>query len=502
MRTADAEKKKKLRVLYILNDLHQFTDKGTLSHTALELPVELEKAGIEVKVFHPFFSELRHSGLSYQELDMNFQVVLGERSYSGNFVKALFPSGLESILVKNEGLCAHRQGMLEKPEDDPVHLERLSFFAHSVFAYMRLSGWIPDILHCCGWETGLVPAIQKKIFQEDPLFSCVSSLFTLHHFYQQGHFDVSHFSRTGLPWSCFNLHELEYWGKFSFIKGGIVYADGVAVLGETRTDPYLQPKASFGLNGALQKRKETFWALHGGMDHESWNPSEDRALKVPYSFEKREGKAENKMLFMKENGLTINPSCPLVAIVGDLNAYNRQGDNLERILEILCNLEAGYAVAGRKNRLLIEKFRSEKSKQYLESHFNGRWMCMEDDGEENLRRILGCANILLMPTPHKALPFLPLYALKYGTVPVVSKLFGGTDILENFNRKTGEGAGFFYEDSTLLSMIGRLISGINALYYEGLEETLMKNMAQLRINWENGLAKLLKVYKNISKKSH
>lgn len=502
MRTLDADKKKKLRVLYILNDLHQFTDQGTLTPTALELPLELLNAGIEVKVFHPFFSELRHSGLSYQELDMNFQVVLGERSYSGNFVKTLLPSGLESILVKNEGLCAHRLGMLDKPEEDPLHLERLSFFAHSVFAYLRLSGWIPDILHCHGWETGLVPAIQKKIFQENPLFGGVASLFTVHHFYHQGNFDVSHFSRTGLPWSCFNLHELEFWGKFSFLKGGIVYADGVAVIGEPKIDAYFQPKASFGLNGALLKRKESFWPLHGGMNNGSWDPLHDKALQNPYSFEKRAGKVLNKTQFIKEQGLSFDSSYPLIAIVGELSDYNRQGDNLERILEILCQLDAGYVVLGKKNLLLMDKFKSEKQKQFLESHFYGKWMCMDDEGEENLRKILGCADLLLMPTPHKEFPFLPLYALKYGVVPVVTKLFGGTDTLENFNRKTGEGAAFFYEDCTLISMLGRLISAINAVYYEGLEENLIKNMSKPLINWENGLAKLIKVYKNIAIKQH
>ncbi len=502
MRTLEADKKKKIKVLYILNDLDQFSDQGSLSPSALELPLELMKAGVEVKVFHPFFSEIRHSGLSYKELDMNFQIVLGERSYSGNFVKTILPSGLECLLVKNEGLCAHRHGMLDKPEEDPVHLERMSFFAHSVFAFMRLSGWVPDILHCHGWETGLVPAIQKKIFQEDPLFRQIASLFTVHHFFNQGNFDVSHFSRTGLPWGCFNLHELEFWGKFSFIKGGIVYADGVAVIGEPRIDAYLQPKASFGLNGALLKRKDSFWALHGGMDNESWDPQHDNALKITYSFEKREGKARNKTRFMKEQGLTFDPAYPLVAVVGDLNAYNRQGDNLERILEILCQLDAGYAVIGKKNHLLIDKFKSEKQKQFLDSHFQGKWMCIEDEGEEALRTILGCADLLLMPTPHRVFPFLPLYAVKYGVVPVVSKLFGGTDTLENFNRKTGEGTAFFYEDSTLISMIGRLISAINALLYEGRQENLMKNMSKPLITWENGLAKLMKVYKNIAIKPH
>lgn len=502
MRTLDAEKKKKIKVLYILNDLHHFTSQGTLSPTALEFPLELLKAGIEVKVFQPFFSEIRNSGLSYQELDMNFQIVLGERSYSGNFVKTLLPSGLESIFVKNEGLCAHRLGMLDKTEEDPVHLERLSFFAHSVFAYLRLSGWIPDILHCQGWETGLVPAIQKKIFQEDPLFKPVASLFTVHQFYHQGNFDVSHFSRTGLPWSCFNLHELEFWGKFSFIKGGIVYADGVAVIGEPKIDAYFQPKASFGLNGALMKRKESFWALHGGLNNESWNSFQDKALKFPYSFEKRAGKGNNKVQFMKEGRLTFDPSYPLIAIVGELNAYNRPGDNLERILEILCQLDAGYVVIGKKNHLLIDKFKSEKQKQFLDSHFHGNWMCTDDESEENMRKILGAANLLFMPTPHMEFPFLPLYAIKYGVVPIVSKLFGGTDTLENFNRRTGEGAAFFYEDCTLLSMVGRLISAINAVRYEGLEENLIKNMSKSQINWENGLAKLIKVYKNIAIKPH
>lgn len=489
--TQDSTKKpRKLKILYVINDLYSFSENGLLSDIALELPLELHRSGYEIQIFQPFFGEITTSKLPYQNLSIDFQINLADRMLGGGIFKVTHSSTIDFICVKNDDLYGMRRNCLEKRGDDVENLNRLSFFCHSVFSYLNRMESKPDIIHCVGWETGLVPAILKKIFSTNPHLNEIKTIFSVNNFFSQGNFDAGNFPNTGLPWSCYNLHEMEFWGKFSFIKGGIVYSDGLVVMGENSIDNFLQPGKSFGLHGVIAKRKDSAWAVPAGIDAGKWDPSVDPMIPFKYSSDDFSKKRENKNTLLKELGLPGNMDFPLVGIIGDLAYYNRQGDNLERTLEILCQLESSYIIFGKNNRQTVENLKVFNGK------CAGKYTLVDDESLKTLHRLLSGIDILLMPSSYKTLPFLPLYALRYGVLPVVSRVFGGTSGISQFSRKTRNGSAFCFDDSTLISMLGKIISAINAIRFEGEQPNIISNCMADQHSWENALAKINKIYKN------
>src|SRR5207248_2829174 len=109
---------------------------------------------------------------------------------------------------------------------------RFAVFSRAALAVARYL-FRPDILHCHDWQSGLVPAYLRSTFAGDPTFAGVRTLFTIHNLGYQGLFPPSALPDAALDPALFHPGGVEFFGRVSYIKAGIAFADHLSTVSPT-----------------------------------------------------------------------------------------------------------------------------------------------------------------------------------------------------------------------------------------------------------------------------
>src|SRR5205814_7213617 len=147
--------------------------------------------------------------------------------------------------------------------------------------------WRPQIVHCHDWPAALAPVYLK-------LEQGVPCAVTIHNIAFQGNYDASLLSRLELPPSVFTVDGIEFYGRLSFLKGGIVYADAITTVSPTYAREIQTPEFGFGLDGLLRQRRDALTGILNGIDAAAWNPATDPLIPRRYHEGSLEAKAANK----------------------------------------------------------------------------------------------------------------------------------------------------------------------------------------------------------------
>jgi starch synthase len=481
---------KKGKVLFASAEIFPLCPWSELADQSSGLSEKLYQSGIEIQVIQPLYRETVQSGLVFEDLRLPFKVTLGKDIFEGKFLKTKLPTGVVAILVDQPSLF-NRPGMYGSNTGLYAdNLDRFSFFCHAVLTYLRLSDFKAELIHCNDWATGLIPALLKCVFKNEETYSSLKTVFSIHHLAQQGNFDGSLLPRTGLPWSSYNLHEMEFWGQVSFIKGGIVFADSVVIDSEPYREKMLIPEWGFGLHGALEKRIETVWGIKIGADFEKWNPETDEALTHKYSQKTSAKKKENKKEWIRAFEMQCSETTPLVFCIGSLSTY--RGDSFfHSILDVLLQLDASFVWIGETDPEFIALFEKYQEKS------DKRWLCLSRSDETLLRRALAAADLLVIPNFFEPATLLQWYSLRYGAIPIVSKIASFADVVSSYDRKTGQGNAFLFEDHHSTSLLGKIISVLNLFRDEKVKHRLLLNAMRVSLDWKNTVAKYHDLYQYV-----
>ena len=323
------------------------------------------------------------------------------------------------------------------PWDD--NAERFGFFCRAVVELaMNRCGldWKPDLVHNNDWQTGLVAPLLGG-FSDRP-----ATVFTIHNLAYQGVFDRKTFERLQLPAALWTLNGLEFYGQFSFIKGGIAYSDQVNTVSPTYADETRTPEFGSGLDGLLTHRKDQYRGILNGIDFDSWNPQTDPHIVKPYSVERFADKLDNKLALQREFGLPENPHIQLFGYIGRL--VDQKGVDL--ILQVLPGImDAGAQIVflGSGNQDL------ERVLDKLSTKYHSRVGVYIGYDEGLSHRIEAGCDCFLMPSRFEPCGLNQMYSLRYGTVPIVHNTGGLADTVVNVNSTTlaeGTATGFVFDE--------------------------------------------------------
>lgn len=161
-----------------------------------------------------------------------------------------------------------------------------------------------DVIHCHDWQSSLVPAYLKDPRLVDPSRLGIRTLLTIHNLGYQGIFDRSALGEIGLPDAFDTPAGMEFWGKISFLKAGIVFADALNTVSRKYAEEIQTPEYGFGLDGLLREHRSVLTGIVNGADYSRWNPETDPWLPARYSASNLSGKEICKRQLLREMGLT------------------------------------------------------------------------------------------------------------------------------------------------------------------------------------------------------
>ena len=425
-----------MRIAVCASEGAPYAKSGGLGDVMEALPAALQRIeGNEVALFLPYYYKIKNNAAYVTEKVAEFRVRLGWRQqYCAVFKLTGRADGVQVYFLDNEYYFGGRPGQIYGDLDDG---ERFAFFSRGCMDAMVALDFIPDIIQCNDWQTGLIPVYLKAVYHEQ--FPGTRVMYTIHNIEYQGWARADFFDdMLGLPW--------EYRGKLdmnnsvNMMKGGIECCDMVTTVSETYARELMYPYYAHGLDNIIAGAAWKLTGITNGIDVGTFNPETDPALPAHYNSETFvEGKAAVKAKLQEEVGLPVKPNVPLMVMVTRLAGHKG--------LDLLCYI-ARRLMWEQDAQLLIlgtgepqyETFFKE-----LASQFPDQVAAKITFNLGLAARMYAGADIYLMPSKSEPCGLSQMNAMRYGTVPVVHATGGLKDTVPPADENGEGGLGFTFQ---------------------------------------------------------
>ncbi|MTJ81877.1 MAG: glycogen synthase GlgA [Telmatospirillum sp.] len=407
-----------MRLLFASSEIFPLVKTGGLADVAGALPAALAAEGLDVRLLMPAYRSLPGRG------DCPEIARLGDPFGRGDTIireSRLPGTDIPLWLVDNPALF-DRDGSLYQDDsgrdwpDNDIRFGLLGWAAARLSQVNSPLGWVPDILHLHDWQTALAAPYLRAWGGQIP-----GIVFTIHNMAYQGCFAPDLVPRLGLPWSFYTMDGFEYWSQISYLKAGLVYADRLTTVSPTYAREIQSPAFGFGLDGVLANRAADLSGILNGADYSVWDPSIDPHLPCRYDAASvSEGKAANKARLQQDMGLPERPDAPLFAAVTRLS--DQKGiDLLLSVMPSVIAQGAQFALLGSGERWLEDAFTAmaRSCPETVAVHLGY--------SEEFAHRLQAAADFVLMPSRFEPCGLTQIYAMRYGTLPVVQRTGGLAD---------------------------------------------------------------------------
>jgi starch synthase len=447
----DRKESGRVKILLVASEAVPFAKTGGLADVAGALPAELARLGHDVTLMLPAYRAVRASGIPIDATGESFEVVIGSKSVSGQFLKSKLPDSNVTVYLVDQPQYFDRAGLYQENGDDyRDNCERFVFFSRAVLEAVRLLDLEVDVIHANDWQTGLVPAYLKVEYRGVPGYEGIGTLFTIHNMAYQGVFWHWDMLLTGLDWKYFNWQQMEFFGNLNLLKTGLIFSDRINTVSQRYAEEIQSAPLGCGLEGVLQQRRDVLSGIVNGVDYREWDPQSDPNLPAQFGPETFvQGKAACKAALQSELNLPVSANTPLVAFIGRLT--DQKGVDLlaATMRDWVQTHDVQWAILGTGEPAYHEQF------AMLADRFPQKVAARLEFSNSLAHRIEAGADIFVMPSRYEPCGLNQLYSLKYGAVPVVRATGGLVDTITDWNESTaanGTATGFAFSDYSALAL--------------------------------------------------
>jgi starch synthase len=361
---------------------------------------------------------------------------------------------------------------------------RLSAGAVAVSA---ASGWRPDVIHCHDWHTALVPVVQRL----EPR-SAAPCVLTLHNVGYQGIFADGVLDEPGFAALEPLLRaDAPEGGGTNFLRAGVRAADRVTTVSPTYADEIRRPELGMGLEDLLAERGREFIGILNGVDHGVWSPDRDPFLPHHYDATELAPKRRIKKLLIERLRLAPGLDAPLVGIVSRL--VEQKGiDLLTAVLPaLLAETSASFALLGTGDAALAAELRR------LSDAHPARVSFTEGHDEKLAHEIFAGADLTVVPSRYEPCGLTQMYALRYGTIPVVRATGGLADTIRHFDAATGVGNGSVFRDADPQGVLWGVRTALGWFDDDAAWSSLVRNAMAADFSWARQIPQYEELYRSL-----
>jgi starch synthase len=485
-----------LRVLHVGAEIFPLLKTGGLADVLAALPGALMQAGADARVLMPGFPALLTALAEVREIGML-------RAPWGGAPAALLRGRFETPELSAVPIYLLRHDALYGRNGNPYGDSNGAAYAdnHRRFALLGLAAtrlaegldpeWLPQIVHGHDWHAGLAPAYLS--FSRAAGASRVGSVFTIHNLAFQGQFPPAVFGELGLPAAAYTLHGVEFHGQVSFMKAALYYADRITTVSPGYAREIQGSELGCGLEGLLSGRRAVLSGILNGVDAAVWNPATDPAIARTYSAERMTGRAACKAALQRECSLDVQTGAPLFAAVSRLTEQK----GLQLVAEVL------PAIVERGGQLVVLGSGDAALEAVFESatQAHPRQVALRQGYDEALsHRIFAGSDVTLVPSRFEPCGLTQLYALKYGSLPLVRRTGGLADTvvdctLEDMTDQLA--TGFVFERFEAADLF-RAVRRAYALWAQPRHwKTVRQRAMAQRFGWDTAAASYLALYREL-----
>ena len=287
-----------------------------------------------------------------------------------------------------------------------------------------IPGFVPDVVHAHDWQAGLTYAFLHYSEQPSP-----GTIMTVHNLAYPGKFPQERLGEIGLPAHAFTMDGVEFYGGIGFLKAGLRFADRITTVSPTYAREIQEPDAGMGLDGLLRGRSDVISGILNGIDISVWNPQTDAHIAQTYSVTQLADRAANKAALQQRFGLPLRPDACLLGVVSRLS-WQKGLDLLADNLPLIVSEGMQLVLLGSGEHELQELYRGAAN-----THPEQIGVVIGYD-EDLAHLIQAGSDALVVPSRFEPCGLTQLCALRYGAVPIVSRVGGLADTVTDANDTT------------------------------------------------------------------
>lgn len=474
-----------MKIAYVSFEVAPLVKVGGLADVAGALPKYIKKLGEEIYVIMPFHKAIEKNCETWKIEKIKSGMKTQSHTFSGTFdiyETSMPDTDLKIYLIKNDSLFGTEEIYGYK---DLAY--QSSFFCDASITLIKEVEPQTGVVNVNDWQTSLISVYLKTKYRDDPVLNKIATVLTIHNLGFKGEFTSQSITDAGLPSYLFNIDALEFYGSVNFLKGGIIFSDIINTVSKTYAEEIQTEEYGLGMDGVLRIRSDKLFGITNGIDYEIYDPKQNRNIYKPIT--DYESKMENKARLQKDLGLNIDPNAPVISFVGRL--YEQKGlDIMNEIMDYLMLFNVQFVILGRgdPNYESIFKNYEEKYKGHFSANIKFDSLLAQ--------QIYAGSDIFLMPSRYEPCGLGQMYAMRYGTVPVVRYTGGLADTVREYypTTKLGTGFGFYdYEACRLLMSVAK------ALYtYSNSRddwERIFENCMSQDFSYENTARQYKELYK-------
>ncbi|SPE33968.1 glycogen synthase [Burkholderiales bacterium] len=479
-----------LKVIFATSELAPLIKTGGLADVSGSLPGAFARLGLDVQVLLPAYpAVLRGLAVDPASATPVATVPALARLPEAQLLAARGAQGLKLLLVHCPALFDRPGNPYLGPDgkdwpDNDLRFGLLSRIAALLGTEKSPLAWRPDVIHCNDWQAALAP-----VYLAYGLGQHAASVVTVHNLAYQGIFPADAVARLGLPPES----GAEFYGKLSFLKGGLACADAITTVSPTYAQEICTEALGFGLHGLLSRRANVLTGILNGIDTEYWNPAADPLIVQHYDVHTLRNKSINKRALQAAMSLAIEDAVPVLGVVSRL--VEQKGiDLVAEIVAELIALPAQLVIQGIGDQDIEERLLA-LAKKYP------RQVAVRVAFDEGLAHMIEAgADLFLMPSRFEPCGMNQMYSQRYGTLPIVCRTGGLADSVVDWTPATlaaGTATGFCFATPSAKDLLGTIRRATDLFRHATIWSTLQRNAMTRDFGWERSAAQYVEVYRRV-----
>ena len=421
-----------MNILLAAAEVTPFAKVGGLADMTGALPKAWAEEGHNVIVILPLYGTIDVEKHGIVKTDMLVDVPFGSWTECAEVWHGMLPGTSIPVYFLRSSDYYDRPGIYGYHEGFEDNDRRFIFLSRAVFEVARALDFRPDVIHAHDYHTAPCMPMLKVHYHHDEFFRHTTGVFTIHNMAYQGMYDPQRAMEfCGFPAKEFYTGSwYEQDGIFNAMKAGILFADKITTVSPTYAQEIRWTPEGMGLQGALQSRGGDVIGILNGLDSSVWSPLHDEPIAAPYSADTLKKKDINKRALLKEVGVSpaeIKRDLPVVGMVTRLT--EQKGISL-----LMSSIEA--FVAADRIRLVILGSGETKFEDYLLNlayRYPHHVRVGTGYNEPLSHRIQAGSDYYLMPSRFEPCGLTQMFALAYGTIPIVRSVGGLSDTVQEYD---------------------------------------------------------------------
>ena len=482
-----------MKILFVSSEVYPFAKTGGLADVAYALPKMLRKSDsnyrdeevsqepVDARIILPKYGSISENFTSKLIHIANFGVPVGWRNqYCG--LQFLNYKSIPVYFIDNE-YYFKRESFYGDFDDG----ERFSFFCRAVLESIKyMDGFMPDVIHCNDWQTGMIPLLLKVHYSH--CYWNVKTVYTIHNLKYQGVYSPEILTELlCLDMSYYDEGKCKYHDGISFMKSGINYCDAITTVSPSYAEEVQTPYYGEGLNGLLCEKREKLQGIVNGIDYDEFNPSRDENIFEKYSLKNYKLKINNKLELQREFAMPVDLDTPMISIVSRL--VKQKGlDLMTCIIDELLEMDIQMVILGSGDIEYTDFF------EYYSKSYPSKLHVYWGYSDQLARKIYAASDMFLMPSQFEPCGIGQLISMRYGTVPIVRETGGLKDTVIPYNAYTNEGIGFSFANFNAHEMLDTIRTAAEVYKDKKAWSGLVRRAMKTDFSWKQSALKYIDLY--------